>query len=584
MKFIAAAFCAATLLSAQGTPDPLLSAMKDEVERSKTLEITGLEKPYFIEYTVEDVRSYSISATLGALLATNTSRNRVPRTRVRVGDYSFDNSNYVLSDAGSTGGELPLDDDYSVLRRNFWLLTDRAFKSAVEVITRKRAAMKNTTQQEALADFWKAPPVQKLDPVSPPSVSIADWSTRLRNISMVFAAYPQVLSSGVTFQSTDAMFYLANSEGSALRLPDIISIFEVRATGQAPDGMNVRDSATLPALHDKALPSEAELRKRAEQVAQNVKALIAAPVAESYSGPVLFEGVAGAQIFAELLGPQLTLPRRPIGEPGRPAPFMPSEFETRMDYRVLPDFIDVVDDPTQKAWNGIPLLGYYEFDYEGVAPTAVPVIEKGRIKRFLLTRQPVRGQQGTNGHARMPGSFGANAAAITNLFVKASETVKKDELKARLIKLVQDRQRPYGLIVRKMDFPTTAPQDELRRSFMAASQSGGSARPVSAPLLVFRVYPDGKEELVRGLRFRGLGVRSLRDILAVSDESFAFHYMNTLAPMSLPGGGYVAPTSVIAPSILLEDVELERPQEDLPRLPIAPPPPLSVSAAAPASR
>jgi hypothetical protein len=558
--------------------------MKDEVERSKTLEITGLEKPYFIEYTVEDVRSYSISATLGALLATNTSRNRVPRTRVRVGDYSFDNSNYVLSDAGSTGGELPLDDDYSVLRRNFWLLTDRAFKSAVEVITRKRAAMKNTTQQEALADFWKAPPVQKLDPVSPPSVSIADWSTRLRNISMVFAAYPQVLSSGVTFQSTDAMFYLANSEGSALRLPDIISIFEVRATGQAPDGMNVRDSATLPALHDKALPSEAELRKRAEQVAQNVKALIAAPVAESYSGPVLFEGVAGAQIFAELLGPQLTLPRRPIGEPGRPAPFMPSEFETRMDYRVLPDFIDVVDDPTQKAWNGIPLLGYYEFDYEGVAPTAVPVIEKGRIKRFLLTRQPVRGQQGTNGHARMPGSFGANAAAITNLFVKASETVKKDELKARLIKLVQDRQRPYGLIVRKMDFPTTAPQDELRRSFMAASQSGGSARPVSAPLLVFRVYPDGKEELVRGLRFRGLGVRSLRDILAVSDESFAFHYMNTLAPMSLPGGGYVAPTSVIAPSILLEDVELERPQEDLPRLPIAPPPPLSVSAAAPASR
>jgi predicted Zn-dependent protease len=254
-----------------------------------------------------------------------------------------------------------------------------------------------------------------------------------------------------------------------------------------------------------------------------------------------------------------------------------------MDYRVLPEFIDVVDDPTQKAWNGVPLLGYYEFDYEGVAPTAVPVIEKGRIKRFLLTRQPVRGQQGTNGHARMPGSFGANAAAITNLFVKASETVKKDELKARLVKLVQDRQRPYGLIVRKMDFPTTATQDELRRSFMAASQTGGSARPVSAPLQVFRVYPDGKEELVRGLRFRGLGVRSLRDILAVSDESFAFHYMNTLAPMSMSGGAYVAPTSVIAPSILLEDVELERPQDDLPRPPIAPPPPLSVSAA-PASR
>jgi TldD protein len=575
VRFFAALLCAAALLSAQGTPDPLLSAMKDEVERSKTLEISGLEKPYFIEYTVEDVRSYSVSATLGAVLTTNTSRNRVPRTRVRVGAYEFDNSNYVLSDAGSSGGELPIDDDYSVLRRSFWLLTDRSFKSAVEVITRKRAAMKNMTQQEALADFWKAAAVQKLEPVKPPSVSLADWTKRVRSISTVFSAYPEVLSSGVTFDCSDATFYLANSEGSALRLPDTISTFQVRATGQAPDGMNVRDATILPVLDEKNHPSEAELRKRAEQVAHNVKALIAAPIAESYAGPVLFEGVAGAQLMAELLAPQLTLPRRPISEPGRPAPFLPSEFETRMDYRVLPEFMDVVDDPTQKSWNGIPLLGYYEFDYEGVAPTAVPVIEKGRIKRFLLTRQPVRGQQGTNGHARMPGSFGANAAAVTNLFVKASETVKKEELRARLIKLVQDRQRPFGLIVRKMDFPTTAPQDELRRSFTAASQTGGGARPVSAPLQVFRVYPDGKEELVRGLRFRGLGVRSLRDILAVSDESFAFHYMNTLAPMSMSGGGYVAPTSVIAPSLLLEDIELERPQEDLPKLPIAPPPPLS---------
>ena len=101
--------------------------------------------------------------------------------------------------------------------------------------------------------------------------------------------------------------------------------------------------------------------------------------------------------------------------------------------------------------------------------------------------------------------------------------------------------------------------------------------PISVPLLVYRVYPDGKEELIRGLRLRGLSVRSLKDIVAVSDESYVFHYLNTLAPMSMPGTGYVAPTSVVAPALLLEDVELERPQEELPKLPVVPPPALTVA-------
>jgi TldD protein len=339
--------------------------------------------------------------------------------------------------------------------------------------------------------------------------------------------------------------------------------------------MSVRDSLSIPALDPSALPSDAELRKSVERVAQNIKALAEAPVAETYSGPVLFEGVAGAQIMAEVLGPQLALTRRPIAEPGRPAPSSASDFEGRIGSRVLPDFIDVLDDPTKKTWNEIPLLGFYEFDYEGVPATPLTLVEKGKLKDVLLTRQPVRGSfEGSNGRARVPGAFGANAAAITNMFVRASETVKPAELRARLLKMVEDRGKPYGIIVRRMDFPTTAPADELRRRFMSAQQSGG-ARAISAPLHIYRVYPDGKEELVRGLSFRGFSVRTLRDIVAASDESFAFHYMNTLAPMSMGGTGYVSPTSVVAPSILLEDVELERPQDDLPNLPIVPPPPLS---------
>jgi predicted Zn-dependent protease len=569
-------FCCAVLLSAQSAPDPLLTAMKDEVERSRSLEITSLDKPYFIEYTVEDIYAYGVSATLGGILNRNSAHTRVPRTRVRVGEYNFDNSNYVYSDPGSGGSTLPIDDNYGVLRRSFWLATDRAFKNGVEAITRKRAALKNMTQPEALPDFWKANPVEKIAPVQRNPISLDTWANRVRGLSSVFSAYPEVLSSVVSFDATDATFYLTNSEGSALRIPDLISSIQIRASGQAPDGMTVREAAVMSVLDVKTFPDESLLRKTAEQVAQRVKALTAAPVGESYSGPVLFEGVAGAQLMAEVLAPQLALGRKPIGEPGRPVPFMPSEFEGRIGARVLPDFMDVVDDPTQKDFHGVPLLGFYEFDYEGVVPTPLTVVEKGKLKSLLLTRQPVRGFEASNGRARIPGPYGANAAAITNLMIQASETVKKDELKARFLKMVQDRGKPYGIVIRRMDFPTTAAPDELRRVFMGAAQSGGS-RPVSSPMQVYRVYPDGKEELVRGLRIRGLSVRTLKDIVAVSDENTVFSYMNTLAPMSMSGGGYVSPTSVVAPSLLFEDVELERPQDELPKLPVVPPPPLSAS-------
>ncbi len=163
---IAALCLTASLLAAQTAPDALLKAMKDELERSRTLQFSGLDKPYYIEYTVEDQRGFSVSASLGGILSRNSNHVRIPRTRVRVGDYTFDNSNYLYGDLGAgRGSELPLDDNYAVLRRSFWLATDQAYKGAVEAIARKRAALKNITQPEALPDFWKASPVQRIEPI-----------------------------------------------------------------------------------------------------------------------------------------------------------------------------------------------------------------------------------------------------------------------------------------------------------------------------------------------------------------------------------------------------------------------------------
>jgi hypothetical protein len=277
--------------------------------------------------------------------------------------------------------------------------------------------------------------------------------------------------------------------------------------------------------------------------------------------------------MAQLLGDNLRAPRKPLAEPGRNVNFIPSELETKLGSRILPDWMTVVDDPTQQAWQGKPLAGYYQFDLEGVPGKPVSVVEKGVLKSFLTTRQPIKSSDVSNGHARLGGNYGARNAAISNLFVKTTQTESLAGLKKKLIDMCKERNKPYGMLVRKLDYPFSAGRNELQALAQSGSQSGGSVRPLSPPVLVYRVYADGHEELVRGMRFRGVSTRSLRDIVAASQETALFDYINNGAPLALlGGGGLLAPTSVVAPALLFEEIEFDVPQEQLPKLPIVPPP------------
>jgi hypothetical protein len=472
----------------------------------------------------------------------------------------------------------PLDDNYIAFRRTLWLATDRAYKTAVEAIARKKSALANINQSEELPDFWKADPVEKILPVERYNIDTAGWTERVKDLSKVFGSYANVLHSQVTLSATLSTHYQHNSEGTILRVPDGVVHVAVKASGQAKDGMHIRDAVVLPARNFDKLPPEADLRKAVAEVADHVNALVNAPVGEAYSGPVLFDGIAAAQLFGELLSANLTLPRKPVGEPGRPVPFAGSEFEGRLGSKVLADMFDVIDDPTQASYNGAPLFGNFVVDEEGVTPKPLTLIEKGKLQAFLLTRQPVKGFSASNGRARLPVSSTVHAAAPTNLFIKAAQTSADADLKKKLLDMVKQRNKPYGIIVRKLDYPSSASLNEIR-SLLQSAQAAGVTRPTSLPLLVYRIYPDGREELVRGMRFRGMSARSLKDVAAAGDRNYLFSYMYNGAPFSLMDvSSFVAPISVIAPSILFEDLDLEQPQENLPKPPIVPVPPLTASA------
>ncbi len=561
--------------------DVLLRAMKDELQRSRQLRVVGGggdETPYFISYTLDDNDAFEVNASFGAVTSVSRNRFRLPNIEVRVGSYDFDNTGHIYSGyySGSRYDTEPfaLDDNYRALRESLWLGTDHAYKAAVESIARKRAALTNAAAPaEKLADFSKAEAVESLPKVTRTKFDEAAWKARIVKHSAIFSAYPEVLASGVEFHFNQDTTYYLNTEGAALRYRDDAAWIFARAEGQAPDGMVLRDAITTPTFALAQLPSEAELQDSLKTMARNVQTLLKAPLGESFTGPALFEPAAAAQLLAQLLGDNLHITRKPVSDPNRPVNVVASEFEGRTGSRVLPEWLDVVDDPTQTSYRGKPLAGYYQFDFEGVKPQPVTLIQKGVLMTFLTTRQPVRKTAGSNGHARFPAGFGTRAAAIGNLFVKPAEGTPLADLKARLIQMCKDRDKPYGLLIRKLDFPFLGSGAEIQTLQTASANSGGSVRPVSPPILMYRVYPDGREELVRGMRFRGLSSRSLRDILAASVETAVFDYMNNGAPLARSGvGGYVALTSVISPGLLFDEVEVDQLQNPLQKPALVPPP------------
>lgn len=572
------AAAAVALVSAQSPApsDPVLQAMRDEIQRARTLSIPGLEEPpYFIQYVLDQEESFNVSASLGGLVTRRHEHFRSPDVRVRVGSYKFDNTNFAGGGGGFGGSRydlerFPTEDVYPILRRYFWLETDSAYKSAVEAISRKRAALRNITQTDQLDDLAAAAPVHHLSEIPKLTIDEDAWANRVRALSAIFQNYPDLKTSGVDLQSSAGGAYIANSEGAEVRTPETVTILRAAASAQAPDGMSVRDSVAYQALDPGHMPTDAEMARGVNALAEHVLALAKAPKGEDYSGPILFEGEAGPQVFAEVLGRNLTLTRRPVSEGGRGGNVPPGEFEGRMGSRILPDSITVVDDPTQKEWRGRPLFGAYEVDREGVNAQPLTLVEKGVLKNYLLTRQPVKGYSASNGRARLPGSFGAASPSLSNLFVSSTDTTPVADLKKKLIELCQARSKPYGIIVRKTDFPSSAAIDEARR-IIAASQ--GSGHPVSPPILAYKVFPDGHEELVRGLRFRGFTGKSLKDVLAVGDDHVTLEYMENGAPFAiLGGGGFTAEVSVIAPSLIVDDLELHPVEEEMPKLPIVPPP------------
>jgi TldD protein len=579
--------------------DQTLRAMRDEMERSKTrleLKIPGTDqpvRPYYVEYRLLDLDFREISGEFGTLLNSNHVRNRFMDVEARVGNYKLDSSNFVSDDGfrgfiGSTGS-VGIDRDYDSLRQDLWIATDQAFKEAVETYSRKQAYLSSLARQSDINDFSKAEPVHLVEPLVMADWTNRNWDQEARDTSAALRAFPQIYESRVTYYLVFATEYLVTSEGTEIRTNRSFAAIESGMNALADDGMPINHFFATYAVRPADLPNPDAVRKSLNVTGSELMALRSAPAAQDYTGPVLFEARAAAPLLAQILGPAVNGARPPVS-------FTPvveqllsglggkSDWITRIGARVLPASVTVVDDPSAKEFQGTPLLGAYAVDDEGVRAQKVTLVENGMLKSELMSRRPGPDFDQSNGHGRS--AFLSDARpTMSNLFFSSKETVSPAELKKKFLDDCREQKLAYCLIVREMDNPTISLLHQDDFQVLLASYGGGAGTGDRLPLVVYRVYPeDGREEIIRGARLIGLNSRAIRTIGGIGSDNYVYNYMqsqgNGFAGTALGAFGSAQnglPASIVAPSLLFEEVEVRGARGEPKRLPLVAAPPMTAS-------
>ena len=524
------------IFSCDGLNDPLL-AMKEELAREKAdLVLPGMQRPYFMEYRLEDIHTYDASASYGALTGEGETHQRVVRVEVRVGDYTVDSS----SARGEGSLQLaPGDDDAAALKFALWTATDEAYKNALRAYAAKLAALKQFQNPPTANDFTPAKPVTHLEPLQVLELDRAEWKRRIVEASGLFATAPETKSFAAKVQYSSANVsalvvnrYTVNTEGTALRTGFSGYSDNISVGGQAEDGMQLGRSNGSTAARASELESAESLRKRTVADLISFNDLRNAPVvdAEDYHGPVLFTGDSSADVINRLFVPNVEADRPDIGTTARTQGAYQSSYKSP----VLPPFLTVVDDPTMRSFEGQALLGSYAVDDEGEPSERLTLVERGRLINYLVGREPVKDFPESNGHGRATlGQAAQSHAGVIE--VKATQELTSDQLHAKLLALAKEQQRDV--------YEVETLTGEL------------------APRLLYRVSPDGKRTLVRGAVFDELDQRSLRsEIVAAGGKSYV---AQTLQPL---------PQTTIVPELLFGDIAVKRATQEQAKLPYYAPP------------
>jgi TldD protein len=530
---------------------PVLAALQAELDRSiKTLRLQD-PPAYFLGYTVTDTQRVDVSGSNGALLNSGETRNRWLEVSVRTGGYDLDSSHKVgerQAQSGGPGTSAPLDDDIDVLRRAVWLETDQQYRAASEALIKIKTGkeVKVETAEGRAPDFSREEPHVGISPQVSISVDRKPWEEKVRAYTSEFRKSTAIINSIVTFSAQAQNAFQVTSEGTQLQFGQIRYRLELFIQGKAPDGMDIDRYYNFDWVDSKDTPDDKAVYAAAATMRKELEGLVAAPINDPAVGPALLTGRAAAVFFHEVFGHRAEGHRQKDVSEGQ-------TFSKKVGEQILPDFLSITDDTTMRKLGSQDLLGYYQFDDEGVPAQRVTLVDHGVLKSFEMSRSPLVGFPHSNGHGRR--QLGATPVSRQgNLIVQSSKTVTNAQLRAKLIELIKAQGKPYGLLI-----------DDIAGGFTFTGRGQPQAFQV-LPLVVYKVFADGRpDELVRGVDIVGTPLAALTKIVATGDTTEVFNGYCGAESGSVP-------VSAASPAILTSELEVQKKESSTDRPPILPPP------------
>jgi predicted Zn-dependent protease len=545
-------FLAAGARAAAPQPSPVLQAMSAELDRSLQKLKTQPVAPYFLSYEMIETHNYFVTGAFGKLTGSNENRHRQLDIDLRVGDYPLDNTREVRGAmpmnpfAGVSNIAVPLDNDPDALRGVLWYQTDERYKRAVEQFTRVKTNVQvKVAQEDKSDDFSREAPQQYSEPLTDIQVDKHVWEDKVRRFTAPFAKYADIYQSTAILMASAETRWFVNSEGTRIQTSQPAWHLFVIAYTKADDGMELPRYESFFGFTEKDLPDDATVLKAVDKMIHDLQALRAAPLADPYTGPAILSGRASGVFFHEIFGHRVEGHRQKLVNEAQ-------TFKKKIGEEVLPKDFSVYFDPTARRLADTDLAGYYLYDNQGVKARRVEVVENGVLKTFLMSRTPVEGFPQSNGHGRAQAGLNP-VARQSNLIVEVAPSSVQPDLKKLLIAEVKKQALPYGLYF-----------DDIEGGFTFTGRTIPNAFNVM-PLVVYRIYPDGREELVRGVDLIGTPLTTFSKIVAADKNVAVFNGI-----CGAESGG--VPVSAVSPAILVSQIEVQKKQKSQERPPVLPAP------------
>ncbi|MBI3354711.1 MAG: TldD/PmbA family protein [Nitrospirae bacterium] len=557
--------------------DPLLKAMQIEIKRAKEgLKLPEQPTPYFISFWIQERATASVSGKYGAITHIHPDFHpyRTAGVQVRVGDYKLDNTNLpfstrfspesiedMLGEGDWNLSQVPIEGDGASLRATLWLMSDTAYKGAVGDYQKKKvlqATSVDNDKEQKPDDFSRHAPIVFVGPIKEISFDQEMWKDIVRKVTSHLASKKEIMEPYMEVRADIIVNYYVNTEGAILRTSEVFYTVDIHAWTRAVDGAKVDSFRYFFVRDPKELQDTKNFIAEAESLADELTKLREAEEFKPYTGPAILGPDVAGVFFHEALGHRLEGERQRMPESGQ-------TFKGKVNEGILPEFLSIIDDPTMDRLNGRTLTGYYAYDDEGVAAQKVVLVERGILKNYLLSRTPINGFNQSNGHGRSQGpwtltSFGHAVGRMANLIVDSEKKFQWQKLKTMLIEEAKKQGKPYGLIIRRIRAGETNTQ-------ASRGERGGNFQAFKAtPILVYAIdVKTGEEKLVRGVELVGTPLVSLEKVIATGDDATVFN--GTCGAES----GEVT-VSVVSPSILTTQVEVQRVVSKSKRPPILPSP------------